>query len=150
TGEIVTRARREHESARAALLELDGHLRSEAAKLERAIRDGVTPPETLTNGQDRNYVVTRESMTEQALTKFQTEHQEAQSRLGDAAAAVRHAAIQLMGVMLDQQVEKLRNLENFALQVRADLLKVTQYWPSTSGAIPLSESGAVYLGQMPD
>jgi hypothetical protein len=152
TGELVERTSKEHEAARAALLTLDAHLKSEALKLEQALRANETPAPTESNGQDRGYVVSRVAMTESALQKFQQEDQAAQGRLNDALAAITTAALEVVTLLLERDCEKLREAEEIILQYRADLLRITQWWPAgvSHGPIKVSEASARLLTNPPD
>jgi hypothetical protein len=90
-------------------------------------------------------------MTENALTKFSIEDREAQSRLVKAMAAVRTAALQVISAALDRDCERLREAEEIVLKFRADLIKITKWWPpAADGPLKLSESSAVLLGTLPD
>jgi hypothetical protein len=151
TSELVTRARREHEAARAALLSYDQHLRAEAQRYESWVRspNGETPPEPQPSGQDRGYIVARVAMTESVHTKLEGEARDAQARLGEAMAGVRQAAAEWIAARFESDVEQLRELEDVALRFRADLVKISQNWFGGS-ALKLSEASANLLGTIPD
>jgi hypothetical protein len=151
TQELVSRAAREHETARAALLTLDAHHRSEARKLENALRANETPPPTKANGQDRGLIMQRVQATQSAVEKFAGEDEQARSRLSEAVAAVRAAALAVLALYLERDCQRLRELEEVCLQFRADCLKASQVWMSAAdGPIKLSEASATLLTNPPD
>jgi hypothetical protein len=149
TSELVSRAAKELEAARAALLSLEAHHMSEGAKLEAAIRQGQTPPEMQPAGQDRAAVVQRTQACEHALQKFQAEDRTAQQHLSETLAAVRREAVSLITARFESDCQQLHELQELALKVRADLIKVSRWWPDGS-ALRLSEASASLLTVIPD
>jgi hypothetical protein len=131
-------------------LRLDAHHRSEAAKLERAIRKGDPPPEPQPNGLDRAAIVTGVATTESILTKPTSEHRKADRRLGEAVAAARREALAVIATLLDRDCGQLRELEEIALTFRANLIKISQIWFSAGdGPIKISEASAQLLSTPP-
>lgn len=145
TSELVTRANGEFEASRAALLGLDAKIRSESTKLERALRAGETPPE-MQPAPDRGVIVQRVQATEAALRKFQAEDREAQARLGQAMGGIRGAAVGLLTIMIEVEIERLRQGEEAMLLFRAGLQKVVEWAGASGTALPLSAAAAAVLG----
>jgi hypothetical protein len=150
TGTLLTRARQEQTSAQAALQELEGYQRCEHVKLERAIRAGNPPPAPQPSGLDRAAIVARVAATEAIVGKLAAEDQAARSRMGEAVAAIRQAAIQYLGALFDRDVEQLRELETIDMTYRSTLRRVAEFWPDHRGPLPLSEATASYIAVPPD
>jgi hypothetical protein len=148
-GQLADRAEAHLNDARSRLAQLRAEQHASAAEFEATIRRGENP--SYSNGHD--YSATRElvSVSEQALTKFQSELALANSNLADALGNVRRAAADVIASLIEREAESLRALETQAARQRAELVNVSRWWPSADlGPFRLAPAAATLLEAVPN
>jgi hypothetical protein len=150
---VVQRAESEHATALAALRSYDSQARRDQILLEEALQTG-RPLPVLTNGHGdpRHYVQHRVDSTAAALTKFQSAVADQMQAMGEALAAVRRHAADIIALQIAVAVENLRFLEVTAATTRAELVSVASagWWPDAQlGPVKLPPATAQYLEQQP-
>lgn len=126
-------------------------LYSDQLAFEEGLRLGKpTPPRA--NGHDtRHYVQIRTDQAAQALAKFQSELADRMGQMNEALAAVRKAAADVVGLLVQRETEALRAQETQAAVARAELLAVANHWFAGAelGPLKLPPATATYLEAMP-
>jgi hypothetical protein len=148
---VVERANRERETAQAALTVHDQHQRQQQLRLEDALATGKPIP-TLANGHDdpRHYLSDKVTMAETAARRFQGEFATAQQQLGEALSAVRKAASGVLALLLEREtLHGLRELEQRAAILRAELVAAAGFWPDQTGPLQPGRAAAQYLEAAP-
>jgi hypothetical protein len=85
-----------------------------------------------------------------ALQTFSAELTAAETKRGEAYAAVRTAALAVVAAIIDDQVETLRQQQVEVVQQRRRLQALASWWPDASGPMKLSASSVQVLSTVPD
>lgn len=150
---IADRAASEHRAANAALLAHDRSMKAAQDALERALATGAPIPLPKANGHDpRSYLTDRVSMTKAAWDRFAGDVSTQMAAMNQALEAVRSAALAIVSLLVQREIESLRQLEATAAQSRAELVAVCNTWLGGAGvgAIRLPPVSSSYLEVQPN
>jgi hypothetical protein len=136
--QVCERSKLEFERARSVLVVLDQRHKDDQRALEEALAQGIEPPEVVPNGIDKPSAIARMQRAEQALHRFRAELTEAEGKLAGANGAIRAAAHACIAALIDEQCERLRQMQAETARFKARLLALSNWWPSSAGPIQLS------------